>query len=617
MKYFHLFFLILCSAYAFALHTTFTSSIYLNEVSSYSPLHDANMPATIRRVRFINRIDTCPQLEMALEAAECIFSNDMKTNGIDLVTIEAEVLIGNASDMDMDEVCRVIVKYTDTIAANVYYPIMNQYRYSDIPVLLPMTIYNQCKGFSQGPSMQIILNPELSYHFETSEVPSDKIDAISVLLRALAIGCGIQSSLDPNSMQCGVSLNGQTYIHAFDYNIYNDSNRRYSDVVNGNIALTTFLGNRTLYVDDIGVNGTPISLYNDWEVGVIGFNVTSKTMNTISPMNYTLEEVSDGFYDLLDPDWANGLEQRRITPYTMALLGAIGWKKDYPVGLDNNFVNVYNSTLCCSSTILQPNQTYHVWLSPYSSLSNVFCKLHGKDSTYIIASDNNSGYFSYNSIPTNIQWKRNPVTKNIIGQLQAKASAYSNGVCVEMEKILDVEMPYKPNKPIVQKSEETANGFINLDLSAFANGSNTYTVTYTGVTYGDTHSFTITKDALDTILTNISGNQLYNLSIYGINNQGNSDSYNFTFGFSAHPVLNMTISVMGNILRYDLSNNGTIDISDVVINSVQITDPAGLVWLSPNAGSGDPINISSLSRGYYIITVVADGNTYSRMFIKR
>lgn len=79
----------------------------------------------------------------------------------------------------------------------------------------------------------------------------------------------------------------------------------------------------------------------------------------------------------------------------------------------------------------------------------------------------------------------------------------------------------------------------------------------------------------------------------------------------------MSVWVNGNTLTYDLSNNGTIDISDVVISSVQIADPNGYVWLTPNAGSGDPINISSLARGYYIITVVADGENYSRMFIKR
>ena len=188
---------------------------------------------------------------------------------------------------------------------------------------------------------------------------------------------------------------------------------------------------------------------------------------------------------------------------------------------------------------------------------------------------------------------------------------------IQQDKVLNIEIPYKPNRPIIQKTENTSNGNITLNLNAFANGSNTYTVTYTGVTYGDTHTFTTTADILDTILTNIPGNQLYNVSLYGTNNEGNSSVCNFTFGFSAHPPLNMTISVIGSILRYDLSSNGTIDISDVVISSVKISDSSGVIWATPNAGSGDPIDISSLSRGFYILTVVADGTPYSRMFIKR
>lgn len=79
----------------------------------------------------------------------------------------------------------------------------------------------------------------------------------------------------------------------------------------------------------------------------------------------------------------------------------------------------------------------------------------------------------------------------------------------------------------------------------------------------------------------------------------------------------MTIAINGNTLRYDLSNNGTIDISDVVVSSVKITNQMGITYINSSAGSGEPIDISSLSRGYYILTVIADGNTYSRMFIKR
>ena len=98
---------------------------------------------------------------------------------------------------------------------------------------------------------------------------------------------------------------------------------------------------------------------------------------------------------------------------------------------------------------------------------------------------------------------------------------------------------------------------------------------------------------------------------------GNSDSYNFTFGYSAQPPLNMAVYASGNILIYDLSSNGTVDISNVVITSVQVTDRFGNLVLTSNAQSGEFINISTLTRGYYILSVIADGHNYSRMFIKR
>lgn len=55
----------------------------------------------------------------------------------------------------------------------------------------------------------------------------------------------------------------------------------------------------------------------------------------------------------------------------------------------------------------------------------------------------------------------------------------------------------------------------------------------------------------------------------------------------------------------------TDDLDDV------IRDQSRVLKMSPQAGSGEPINVSYLTRGYYILTVIADGNTYSRLFFKR
>ena len=263
-----------------------------------------------------------------------------------------------------------------------------------------------------------------------------------------------------------------------------------------------------------------------------------------------------------------------------------------------------------------PNQTYSVWLSERVDLNDLTCRIESVDSTYVIGSCT-SNSFSYSTIPNNIQWKRNPVTKNIVGQLECKAGVLTDIEYVEKDKTCTIEIPFRPNRPLVQQSESTTNGVIALDLKAFANGSDVYTITYTGVTYDDIHTFTVEANALDTILNNIPANQLYDLSIYGTNSEGNSDTYNFTFGYSSRPALNMTVAVTRTILIYDLSSNGTIDISNVVINSVKITDTQGGIVMSPQAMSGESIDISGLARGTYVLTVIADGTSYSRTFIKR
>lgn len=629
MKRIYLFIVFLCSVSTYAFQTTLTSSIYITENVTYRPSQSiTDIPTGIRRVHFINQVDDNPEIETVLTAAEYIFSNAMDSVGVDLVNIKASVSLGG-EDFEDNEVCKVSVDYVDGGVYHPYYPYFYSYD-SSFPVRIPRTIYNQCNGLSEDTCIRIALNPKIPFHFKISKVPEEKVDLITILLRSLVIGCGIQSALDPQSLRFYAidNVTRQNYITLFDAHIHNDENIRYSDVA---VALTEhdstlspdkFLTNHIVYADGYyeGVNGDStvmIPLYNDWECGQVGYAVTSKTLNTIGLGCYTKEDSINGLIDLLDSGPEYGMSVQEITPYSMALLQGLGWIKNVPVGFDDDFAFVRNSSLCCNSTILQPKQTYRAWLSDNVPHGDIVCKLQTKDSAYVIATGDYNGNFSFNTIPEGVQWKRNPITKNIIGQIQTTAEALIDNRFMKIEKTLDVEIPYKPNKPIVQKSESATDGNISLNLNAFANGSNTYTVTYTGITYNDTHTFTATATALDTILANIPGNQLYDLSIYGTNNEGNSASYTFTFGSSARPPLTLTISIIGNTLKYDLSNNGAIDISNVVINSVQITSRTGNLMMTPTANPGDPINISSLTRGYYVLTVIADGNTYSRVFTKR
>ena len=74
MKKLYLFLLLLCNSYAFAFQTTFTTSILANEATDYISCHNENIPTTTaRRVRFINRMDTCPTVAIAFSKAEDIF----------------------------------------------------------------------------------------------------------------------------------------------------------------------------------------------------------------------------------------------------------------------------------------------------------------------------------------------------------------------------------------------------------------------------------------------------------------------------------------------------------------------------------------------------------------
>ena len=610
----------LCSISSFAIKTTISSSIQVSQSNGGSVSIMNTIPSCSRRVHIFNHCDSLPEISTALIAAEYIFSDVLLKEHIDLVDINASVDFGTNYDMEAYEVCKVFIDYTDTIRDNSCYHNFSTL-YSSLPVLYPKTMTNQTLGIPSGVSMHILLNPSLPYHCDTTEVPSDKYDLITILLRALSMGCGIQSSLDPNTMQFGKTENGVTYITVFDTQIYNDNDDTYADVVIGDVSAVDFLSEHSVFADGLTDADfpQPIQLFNDWILGTLNNTiVTDKTLNTIDYNTYTSDELDAGFYDLLDSDMIPGIAIRTITPYTLALLRKLGWMKTVPVGEYNPLVALYNTHLTCNGKVLQPDSVYIINMSPNNiDFTNVTCKINSVDSSYTIGNILSNNLFYYNTIPQNIQWQRNPITKNIVGHIEADAIMHVSGQTISLPRTYEIEIPYKPNRPLVQRSEETVGIGLNLHLHAFSNGCNSYTVTYTCVNYPVTKTFTVYSNVLDTILTDSPAGLLYNLSVYGTNSQGNSDTYTFTFGFSAHPVLNMTVYSFGNILRYDLSNNGTIDISDVVINSVQITDAGGYVWLSPNAGSGEDINISSLPRGQYILTVIADGNTYSRIFNKR
>ena len=67
-----------------------------------------------RRVYIANKT-SIPEIEIALRAAENIFTNCLSYELVDLVQLNAEVYIGDINMFTESELCKVDVEYSDSI----------------------------------------------------------------------------------------------------------------------------------------------------------------------------------------------------------------------------------------------------------------------------------------------------------------------------------------------------------------------------------------------------------------------------------------------------------------------------------------------------------------------
>ncbi len=606
-----------------ALNTTISTNIYVDSILGSSYLPSSEIPNRMRRVTFINRAQDIPELETALSAASSIFTNAMAQEDIDLIPLKVIVLTEDLGE-DFNIICKVDINYTDTIYSNnINYPYFANYG-NNRPVLVPMAMANQSNGAGEKIAMTIRLRSNIPYHCDITPAPEDKYDAITILLRALAMGCGIQSTFNSTNLTVGIEADNEIYVNAFDTKIYNEDHIPLTSIADGDVSANTFFAGKEIYANGcFGTyeNPTPITLFNDRKE-VLSNSFTDLTSNTIDPDIYTEDEILDNYYDLLDPFIPQGISVREVTSYTMALLRNLGWDYDVPVG-ENPYADLYQSKLLCSGYTLSPNTNYSVWMNKSNldlPINTLHCNLQTSDSVYSIGAFSGNSYssysFSYADIPSNIQWRRNPITKNIIGQITGVAGKLVDWNYSTQEKLCDIEIPYKPNKPIVRRNETASLNNVNLNIHAFANGSDNYTLTYVGLADSISHTLTITAEVIDTVIS-LPATQLYDFTILGSNTQGNSDPYHFTMGASVVPELFLNIFMQGNTLRYYLDSDLSQNLPCVNINSVVITNSSGNTFIISTAMPGDAINISSLPRGYYLLTVVANGQPYSKLFYKR
>lgn len=601
--------------------TTVSSYIYKDTTVTFQPsITSSNIPTGHNRVRFINHANSIPQLETALSAASYIFTQAMEQENIDIIGLPVEVSLEDFSS-DPSILCKVEIVYTDTIGSLDNYPrmrsLINGVSY---PVLIPMALSNQSRYTDKNVAMHIKLPSNVQYHCSLDPCPVDKNDAITILLRALIKGCGVQSTFDTHTFSVGIEDEGVRYLNIFDILVYNWSSGNtlpLASIADG-VSAHSFFSGKTIYANGFisrtNTTPVPIHLHNDQEY-FPNTPLSELTTNYVSSDIYTEDELENGMYDLLDAFIPPYISIREITPYSMSLLRALGWYYDCPVG-NESYHTLANSIMSCNSTIYAPLSTCSVYISGNGvDLSNIVCELNTHDSSYTLLEAGYNRSFTIPEIPNNIQWRRNPITKNIVGQIRATAFTLIEDY-EEQTKICEIEIPYRPNKPIIQRNETSNTDSIQLHLSAFANGSDFYTVTYTGLANSDVHTFSTTADAIDTILR-MPATQYYDVEVYGTNNVGNSDSYCFTAGYSIEPEISLYTQVIGNTLRYSFVFANPDLERPIKTGLVTIMNVSGSIVMSNRAKPGDYINISSLARGYYTLVVHANGQTYSKLFYKR
>lgn len=590
-------------------------------ISSQPSSFNGNIPSGPRRVHFVNHATELPKLELAMEEASKIFTASMLQNWFPMMDIYAEVSLDDLGP-DSSIVCEVDVVYSDTIDNLENYPRLSSLMYgSSYNVLVPMALSNQTRGLDQNISMFIKLRNNVTFHISTDSATNYSYDATTILLLALAKGCGIQSTFNRQTLDVGI-LDGSTrYINAYDAQIYNENNHTLSNIADGTISAFNFFNGKAIYALGYDEDLLPKTIHLK--------NILENSPNTPSPFAsirldqiamdvYTEDDIENELIDLLDPELTGRECIREVTPYTLDLLRGIGWMYDIPLG-NNLFAPLHNSIIQCSSSVLLPNNTYTITTTGSGvSYSNMVCEIESFDSTYVIANINPyTKTFSYSSLPDDVQWKRNSITKNIIGRIKANAYMFIDGTYKSMQKSYEIEIPYRPNRPLVNRNETSDNNYIYLDLSAFANGSETYTITYVGLTDMISHSFNVTQYSIDTVLL-LPATQYYDITIYGSNTNGVSNSFSFTAGASIQPEYYLNLSVFGNSLYYTVTSSNPNFPSSINVGAITISSLIGSPLIYTNASIGDEIDISSLPRrNYYLFSTTINGQVYSKRFYKR
>ena len=581
-----------------------------NTSSSNVVVADAAASSSIRKCAIIRNRSNSAKLEMAKKIAEDIFSSEMTRMMINLPDpITAIVEFGEPSQFDGEnEICKVEIQYLDEMPAFFpYYPHIGESGYTYTNCLYPLALVNlanQGEYLENEPCMTIYINPDNNYYYgeDPDGIASDQYDMVTVILRGLVVGCGFQSSFDigaDGELSIGKDHKGNEYLTAFDARLYNGFHEPITDYVWNNRDFRTFLATNVYGPKNIELHNELLACPDCLP--------TKAILNTISYCDENNDPI-----ELMSPSLYKGTVVRKITHNTEKVLNGLGWMFDVVVS-DDEYIPKGEIN---GNSVLRANNNYTFNATGDHIAANMSCNLFCADSTYVLASgETNNLQVSFSALPDN-DWRRNPLNNRIMGRVKAEETISVDGRTLTVISTLPIEIPYRPNLPVCEFTENEDGDSLNVSIKAFSDGSDKYIVTYTPITPGITTRDTIEADMLDYVTHNLPLSQQYGISVAGLNSEGTSTAVHKLVGNVGTP-LTMYVTASTNYITYYFRENGNA-VPDLEISSVKIMDASGIFIQNCNAAQNEQIDTSVLTSqtAYLLVVTLTDGRQFARQFMK-
>lgn len=600
-----------------------------NNVKSNIRCRNATNAITLNQLSISNQ----SMLEDVIEEARRIFTNELQdaSNSMKNFNINYSVKIGENNDFSsqnqVPELCKVQIKYVTLINEFDQYvrqPELFLYPQTAIPSALAKYYDLQNSDIADSIDFSIVLNP---YMFNSDAVHKfylgvdgnpnyDEYDLLTILLRGIAEGCGFHSEIKQynNSLFIRFPISSEYYLSIFDsYLMYIDEDtwwktslaqvlynipRNLEDSV-----LNEFLSGHAIYINNY-------KLQNEME-----YQQPLQWSSDNLQVFHIDDEMSGDTLELKSSMIMPGEVIHAFTPKTKRVLNYLGWNFYFPTG---GGPTVVLPSISMSDTI-RPEQDnsavvsngnwgklvikvarddgYMTLLntSTISNVTNIFNFSNDSISLNNLIRDKETGYAMVDAIYTDYQTNQTATEQSLL----AIAPEIPR---VQIDTIFDIENDdlYRANLSFYAKG--AAKGYEVHCVGLLDN------VNYHISLPQQTRNFQIPTD-LDTMYT-------YRIEVKAKNNAGSTSYVSYLYGTQNGQNFTVLPQVYNNsTLHYSVMYNNHV--VDVPATDIRILNTSGILIMTGTPYQND-IDISSLVRGYYILSITLDtGNTINVLFLKR